>query len=127
MVILWLPTRFRGVPAPWFGFSEGAKAQNGYSLAPHSVPGSPDAGFRALGGSKKVILWLPARFRGVPAPGSGLSEGAKAQNGSSLVPHSVSGGPGAGFQAEAGPRAPPPPPNPPSSVLHCIKIASHFI
>ena len=126
MVILWLPTRFRGVLAPWFGFSEGAKAQNGYSLAPHSVPGSPDAGFRALGESKKVILWLPARFRGVLAPGSGLSEGAKAQNGSSLVSHSVSGGPGAGFQAEAGPRADPPP-TPPSSMLHCVKVASHLI
>ena len=127
MVILWLPTRFRGVLAPWFGFLKGAQG-------------------------KMVILWLPTRFRGVPTPGSGPSEGAKRLFFGSPLGSGESWCrvPGSrreqerkmvllwfptrfrevlapGFRLRPGPVAPPPPPTPPSSMLHCVKVDSYFI
>ena len=76
MIILWLPTRFRGIPTPGSGLSEEAKRllfgsplgfgesrrrvagsrreQKGYSLAPRSVPGGPGAVVWILRRSKSI-------------------------------------------------------------------------
>ena len=77
MVILWLPIRFLGVLAPGSGLSEGGKW-----LFFGSLLGSGGSWRRGSDSWKEkkgkvVILWFPTRFRGVPTPGSGPSEGAK--------------------------------------------------
>ena len=77
MVILWLPTRFLGVLAPGSELSEGGKWL--FFGSPLGSGGSRRHGSDSRREQKRkmVILWLPTRFRGVPTPGSGLSEEAK--------------------------------------------------